>query len=142
VAPNEPVGLAYGPDEIRALERLGTIEAQARTSDPAQAAADVRGIAKAYRLGIPWCEPMPCLHFVGFKDDRYWNAVKIFGRPDFYHRIWDVRARQEIVPGDVAVFANGDETMPLYHNAKTGELLSWDDSQQDIIARGTKGIDW
>ena len=24
------------------------------------------------------------LHFVGFKDERYWNAVKTFGKPDLY----------------------------------------------------------
>lgn len=82
------------------------------------------------------------LHFVGFSDDRYWNAVAVFGLPDFYHRIWDRRAQQEIVPGDVAVFANGDETMPLYRRKDTSELVSWDDSQQDIIARGVKGRDW
>jgi hypothetical protein len=82
------------------------------------------------------------LHFVGFKDDRYWNAVAVFGVPDFYHRIWDVRARQEVVEGDIAVFANGDETIMLYRHGKTGELVSWDDSQQDIIARGAKGVDW
>ena len=45
------------------------------------------------------------LHFIGFKDDRYYNAVKVFGAPDFIHRHWDVRAEQEIMPGDVAVFA-------------------------------------
>jgi hypothetical protein len=85
---------------------------------------------------------MCALHFIGFKDDRYWNAVRVFGLPDFYHRIWDFRARQELVDGDVAVFAFGDETMPLYRNGKTGELASWDDSQQDIIAYGTKGLNW
>lgn len=75
------------------------------------------------------------LHFVGFKDDRYWNALRVFGAPDFYHRVWDRRARQEIVEGDVAIFAAGDiddEPNPI----------SWDDSQQDIIARGVKGKDW
>ena len=75
------------------------------------------------------------LHFVGFKDDSYWSAVAIFGLPDFYHRVWDVRARQEVVPGDIAIFATGsieDEPKPV----------SWDDSQQDIIAYGKKGIHW
>ena len=71
------------------------------------------------------------VHYVGFRDDRYWNAIKVFGLPDFYHRVWDRRARQEIVEGDVAIFANGsidDEPKPI----------SWDDSQQDILARGGK----
>ena len=51
-----------------------------------------------------------CVHFVGFRDDRYWNAVRVFGRPDFIHRIWDRRAAREIGPGDLIVFAIGDET--------------------------------
>lgn len=71
------------------------------------------------------------LHFVGFKDDRYWNAVKTFGFPDFYHRNWDMRARQEIVCCDVAVFAVGSIDEPP-------KPVSWDDSQQDILARGGK----
>jgi hypothetical protein len=49
------------------------------------------------------------LHFVGFKDDRWWNARKTFGHPDFIHRHWDYRAVCEVVPGDVVVFAKGDE---------------------------------
>lgn len=53
----------------------------------------------------------PALHFVGFKDDRVFNALKTFGRPDFWHRFWDHRAMAEIGPRDVVVFASGDETM-------------------------------
>ncbi len=56
---------------------------------------------------------MQALHFVGFKDDRYWNAVRVWGRPDFVHRFWDVRASHEIAPGDKVVFASGDEHSPL-----------------------------
>lgn len=141
MAREQEIGAAWRPEDIPAMKRFGTIEAQAGTVDPAQAAALVRGIARAYELGTEWCRT-PSLHFIGFKDDRYWNAVKVFGLPDFYHRIWDIRARQEVVPGDVAVFANGDETMPLSRHGKTGELISWDDSQQDILARGVKGVDW
>jgi hypothetical protein len=136
------VGAAWRPEDIQAMKRFGTLEAQAGTFYPAQAAAWVRGIAQAYERGTVWSSSMPSLHFVGFKDDRYWSAVKVFGLPDFYHRIWDVRARQEVMPGDIAIFATGDETMPLYRHGKTGELISWDDSQQDIIARGEKGVDW
>lgn len=53
------------------------------------------------------------LHFVGFKDDRYNNAVKVFGKPDFVHRFWDRRAADEVCEGDVAVFATGDEFAPV-----------------------------
>ncbi len=59
------------------------------------------------------------LHFVGFKDDRIWDALRIFGRPDFYHRIWDHRAKAEIVEGDVAIFARGtidDEPYKFSHD--------------------------
>ena len=50
----------------------------------------------------------PCVHFVGFRDDRYQSAVRVWGRPDFIHRWWDRRARREIGPDDVIVFATGD----------------------------------
>lgn len=47
------------------------------------------------------------LHFVGFRGDEYTRAVRIFGEPDFIHIGWDRWARQEVAPGDVAVFARG-----------------------------------
>lgn len=53
------------------------------------------------------------LHFVGFRDDRYLRATRVFGRPDFVHRFWDCRAVDEVAPGDVVVFADGDETQPV-----------------------------
>ena len=48
-------------------------------------------------------------HFVGFKDDRYNAAVRVFGPPDFIHRFWDARAVIEAVPGDRVIFAVKDE---------------------------------
>jgi hypothetical protein len=39
--------------------------------------------------------------------------VKTFGKPDFVHRFWDRRARDEVAPGDVVFFAEGDETQPV-----------------------------
>lgn len=66
----------------------------------------------------------PALHFVGFRDpQRGAMAELVFGVPDFEHRVWDRRARQEVAPNDVAVFAKGsfdDEPTPY----------SWDDSNQ------------
>ncbi len=47
------------------------------------------------------------LHFVGFRGDEYWSAVRVFGQPDFIHIGWDRWARQEVMDGDVAVFAHG-----------------------------------
>lgn len=55
----------------------------------------------------------PMIHFVGFKDDRWWNAIAVFGRPHFIHRFWDARAIAEVVPGDIVVFADGNETDPV-----------------------------
>jgi len=62
--------------------------------------------------GTPY-EERGLYHFVGFKDDRYLTAVKTFGKPDFVHRFWDRRARDEVAPGDVVFFAEGDETQPV-----------------------------
>ena len=49
-------------------------------------------------------------HFVGFRDDRYWNAVRVFGRPHYIHRRWDLRAQRDIHPDDLVVFAQGDKS--------------------------------
>lgn len=63
------------------------------------------------------------MHFIGFRDNaqRFDNAVRVFGQPDFVHRIWDIRAKQEIVPGDVAIFAKETET-------DKPSVFSYDDS--------------
>ena len=50
------------------------------------------------------------IHFVGFSNDRYNTAIKVFGTPDFIHRFWDRRAVDEVIENDVVIFANGDET--------------------------------
>ena len=126
----------WAPDRFayaRALWRLGTIEGQAGTQNPAEAASDIRELSRAYRLGIECRKRTSFLHFVGFKDDRYWNALAIFGPPDFYHRVWDARAKQEVQPGDVAVFATGTIDDPV-------RPFTWDDSQQDILAYGGKEL--
>jgi hypothetical protein len=51
----------------------------------------------------------PCTHFVGFRGNEYHSAVKIFGKPDFYHPKFDIRAKADITEGDTVVFANGTE---------------------------------
>ena len=67
------------------------------------------------------------VHFVGFKDSgQYWRATQVFGKPDFIHRLWDVRAKfgGEYDPEtDVMVFATGDET-------QTPTEYSWNDSER------------
>ncbi len=53
------------------------------------------------------------VHFIGFRGEEYQTARKLWGVPDFFHRWWDVRAWQEIAPGDIAIFARGDENQPF-----------------------------
>lgn len=50
------------------------------------------------------------LHFVRFDrfDQRFSNAVAVFGPPAFLHRVWDRRARREVADEDVVVFAKGE----------------------------------
>jgi hypothetical protein len=55
---------------------------------------------------------MRAVHYVGFRDDRYWSAYRIWGGPRFIHRGWDTRARRDIGPDDIVIFANGDWTQP------------------------------
>lgn len=52
------------------------------------------------------------VHFVGFRDDRYWNAVRIWGPPDFIHETWGNYAREDMAPRDIVIFANGDWDRP------------------------------
>lgn len=50
-----------------------------------------------------------CLvHFVGFRDDRYWNAVRVFGPPDMIHEAWDRYAADDTAACDLVVFAEGE----------------------------------
>lgn len=51
--------------------------------------------------------PKKCVHYVGFRDERYLNAFRVFGGPAFIHRVWDQRAHREIAENDVVVFATG-----------------------------------
>jgi hypothetical protein len=48
------------------------------------------------------------VHFVVFRGEEYWSAVGVWGRPDFIHRKWDLRAQREIGPDDIVVFARGE----------------------------------
>jgi hypothetical protein len=65
-----------------------------------------------------------CVHFVGFRDDRYHNAVRIFGRPDFVHRVWDHRAVADVAPDDTVVFARAED----WNNIDRPTPYSFDDS--------------
>ena len=37
----------------------------------------------------------PAVHFIAFRGEEYWSAVKVWGRPNFIHRGWDTRALRE-----------------------------------------------
>lgn len=56
---------------------------------------------------------MRCVHFIGFdpikEPMRLVAAIKVFGPPDFVHRIWDTRAAVDIAEDDLVVFAEGSE---------------------------------
>lgn len=58
---------------------------------------------------------MRCVHYVGFRDDRYLNAYRVFGGPAFIHRRWDQRAAREVSEDDIVVFANGPSEQEPSH---------------------------
>jgi hypothetical protein len=58
-------------------------------------------------------EPVPCVHYVGFRGDEYLRAKRIWGGPAFIHRRFDRRAQRDIGPNDTVIFATGDDTQPL-----------------------------
>ncbi len=66
----------------------------------------------------------PCTHFVGFRGDEYHNAVKIFGKPDFYHPDFDIRAKADITKGDTVVLANGTEVCSFLVRRQEKSLIS------------------
>lgn len=65
------------------------------------------------------------LHFVGFKGDEYWRAVRVFGPPDFIHRHNDPRLRDggEVGEDDIVVFANGREGRPHRFSFNDSEVF-------------------
>ncbi|KQN09832.1 hypothetical protein ASE85_02540 [Sphingobium sp. Leaf26] len=58
----------------------------------------------------------PAIHFVGFRGDEYWSAVKVWGLPHFIHMGNDTRMRREIHCTDTVVFANGAEARAAERN--------------------------
>lgn len=63
----------------------------------------------------------PAVHFIGFRGEEYWSAVKVWGEPGFIHRGWDRRAQRDIHPDDLVIFANGrSEHDPFPVNPKSG----------------------
>lgn len=52
------------------------------------------------------------VHFIGFRGEEYWSAVRIWGEPHMIHMGWDNRARREIGEDDLVIFANGHGEAP------------------------------
>ena len=48
------------------------------------------------------------VHFVGFRDERYHNAVRIFGEPEMVHEAWGRYAADDVAPDDLVIFAEGE----------------------------------
>lgn len=44
------------------------------------------------------------VHFVGFRGEEFWSAVKVFGYPNFIHSIHDHRMYGDVGPEDVLIF--------------------------------------
>ncbi|USM11524.1 hypothetical protein vBCbaSRXM_79 [Citromicrobium phage vB_CbaS-RXM] len=64
----------------------------------------------------PGCERRhpPDLHFVGFRGEEYWSAVKVWGKPGMIHGGWDRRAQRDVCyECDTVIFATGDENQPV-----------------------------
>ena len=50
-----------------------------------------------------------CIHFVGFRGEEYISALMVWGKPDYYHIGWDLRAQREIDHEiDTVIFAKGE----------------------------------
>ena len=73
--------------------------------------------------------PGPAIHFVGFRGEEWWSAIKVWGRPHFIHMGWDQRAQREIIPGDIVIFATGEADQPAakynYPDLKPGPFYAF-----------------
>lgn len=76
------------------------------------------------------------IHFIGFRDQRAFDVCAVLlGRPDFVHVEWDVRAAQEIAPGDSVVFAaDYARAYTAKYWACVPRLNAFDDSAVDVHA--------
>lgn len=63
------------------------------------------------------------MHFVGFRGEEYWAAVKVFGYPDFFHRWNDKRLWTEVAESDIVVFANNAETDMREYSFNDSEVM-------------------
>jgi hypothetical protein len=110
--------------EVHAERSAVMVLRHARALSPANRLRYLRAVFRmqpstfAALRGVPPTQ----IHFIGFRGEEYHSAVRVFGPPDFIHRVWDVRAVSEIAPHDTAVFAKYDRLSPSPY--------SYDDSNQ------------
>lgn len=62
------------------------------------------------------------VHFIGFRGEEYWSAVKVFGPPDFVHMTHDNRMYGDVGEYDVLVFG------PKAHPDRISDY-SWQDHE-------------
>lgn len=55
-------------------------------------------------LSIGYHGERVCLHFVGFRGEEYWSAVRIWGKPHYTHPQADFRMIGDMGPQDVVIF--------------------------------------
>ena len=65
---------------------------------------------------------MTSIHFIGFRGEEYWSAVRVWGRPDFVHLIHDHRLYGDVGQDDVLIF--GPKADPTIISA-----YSWQDHE-------------
>jgi len=58
-----------------------------------------------------------CVHFVGFRGEEFWSAVKVWGQPDFIHKVFDDRVFTEVGDTDVVVFGPKHRHQPFVWDA-------------------------
>lgn len=55
-----------------------------------------------------------CIHFVGMRGDEYISACRVWGEPDFIHKVHDKRMYEEISKNDTVIFGIKHE-MQIYN---------------------------
>ncbi|WP_242415243.1 hypothetical protein [Sphingomonas panni] len=107
---SSPSSASERPDHRRygiSLRPFGNLLRSATVATGMGKPANVLHVRVAASRFVPVGRRPVALHFIGFRGDEYPRAVRVFGIPDFIHIGWDRWARQEVMPGDTAIFAKG-----------------------------------
>ena len=59
------------------------------------------------------------MHFIGFRGEEYWSAVKVWGKPDFVHLKAQWSNLGELAPEDIVIFGPQAFSMPKKWRGKT-----------------------